>query len=336
MTSDRWRWPVVLLKYVHYLALAFAAGAVFFIILLAPNLEHLPTTLSWARLAALGAIASGILLLGFQGAQLAGLGVDALLTASPWAAALQSANAISRGLAILGLIAIAVFLPTLGRDGLGRHFAFAGAAAAAVSFAGAGHVISADPRWLMTILVACHTAAAVFWAGSIFPLAEFARNATGADAKSMAVQFSNVAVWAVGLLFAAGLVMAWVQMDGLTDPWLSASTAYAQRLAIKLLLVAALLAVAAYNKLVLTPHLEEPQARRRLGQLLFADLALVAGILFATATLGLDAPPADDIALSTPLAGTARSSSQKFLFSRRYFSFIKLLFEPERDVNESY
>ena len=96
------------------------------------------------------------------------------------------------------------------------------------------------------------------------------------------------------------------------------STAYGWRLFGKLALVAGLLALAALNRLVLTPALAEgsPDAARRLRLSLAADIVLGLAVLAVTATFPLSPPPRALAAAARPPRQTASPSSPPALTAR--------------------
>ena len=110
-------------------------------------------------------------------------------------------------------------------------------------------------------------------------------------AAPVVARFSRLALGIVPVLFAAGLIIAFVQVRTPGSDLIG--TDYGQRLVAKLVLVAGLLFLAGLNKLKLTPALErgEPGAARLLRRSITAELVLIAGVLVATAMLGQTTPP---------------------------------------------
>src|SRR6185312_9203245 len=93
-----------------------------------------------------------------------------------------------------------------------------------------------------------HTATVAFWIGALLPLAAVLR--AGPDtARAPLRRFSAAIPWTTGVLLACGIGLAVVQ---LAAPAELLTTDYGRVLAGKLVLVAALLAIAAYNRWRLT------------------------------------------------------------------------------------
>ncbi len=157
------------------------------------------------------------------------------------------------------------------------------------SFALSGHVVTTGPRGLTTPPLLIHAAMAAFWVGSLIPLHRVLTRPAG-EAHSYVERFSGMAIWAVPVLIAAGLVITWLQVR---RPEALVATTYGRVLLFKLGLVAALLGLAALNRVRLTPALarSDPRAVAHLGRSILAEAGLVVAILVATATLGTTLPP---------------------------------------------
>ena len=103
-------------------------------------------------------------------------------------------------------------------------------------------------------------------------------------------RFSTYAIAAVAMLLTAGSVIAAIQ---LRTPSALLDTAYGHRLVAKLGLVAALVLLAAVNRLWLTPGVASGSNRSGhcLRVTIAAELALASGIIIVTAMLGQLPPP---------------------------------------------
>lgn len=234
-----------------------------------------------ARLAACAAGPAALLALGAHGLDLADAGPAALLTAAPWRLALDSPLCAT---AILAVLAGGIAAAGAGR----RPLLLIAWGLAAASFAVSGHAASAAPRPWMAVAVAIHAAAMLFWIGALPGLAAALK--AGADA-GLLRRFSRLATPLVAALAASGAALAWVQLGGAAEAlW---QTGYGRVLTAKLVLAALLLALAAVNRLVLTPALAagDPAARRRLGRSVRAEIALGLAILAAAALFRLTPPP---------------------------------------------
>ncbi len=274
-----WQWLGVAARSLWYGSLLLAAGLALFLVLirappdLAPRLEH---TLVWLAIAGL---ASGPLLLAAEGGALLGGPPGSLLSAEVWQLALGSSvfRTVATGAAGLALLILARRR---------RSLLFAGALLVALSFGLSGHAATAGPRWLTVPALGLHVLCAAFWVGALWPL----RLALGgAAAKAQLQAFSTLALAAVACLILAGVVLAVLQLE----TWSAlVTTDYGQRLLAKLTLVAGLLGLAALNRLVLTPALgRSERAAGWLRLTIGTELALAAGVVVLTASLGAVPPP---------------------------------------------
>ncbi len=166
-----------------------------------------------------------------------------------------------------------------------------GGASAAMSFAWLGHShASGSPTTIACM--ALHLACAAFWIGALGPLALIARHGNAHRAGAAAARFGALALAAVAVLVAAGLVVLWRFLGHGSALW---SSAYGLAMCVKLVFVAGLLGLAAFNKLRLTPRLLDGDvaALDSLRRSIHAEMALAALVLLATAALTtLIGPPA--------------------------------------------
>src|SRR5690606_25078440 len=190
------------------------AGGVLFLLLVGPTgLARRATTRIAALLTAAGSLAA-FLAIGIQGGLLAGGPASALAQAATWRLGLTSGFGTTSLVAIGGLALVAAGLwPE--RPGIVRPLAWLGAAAALASFALSGHVVTAGPRWLTGPVLIAHTAAVAFWVGALLPLHR-AVCRLGQEAAPIVRRFSRIAVGAVALLVAAGLVIAVLQVGSMS------------------------------------------------------------------------------------------------------------------------
>ena len=151
-----------------------------------------------------------------------------------------------------------------------------------VSYLVEGHTVSGDDATLLaTVLLFLHLAAVHWWLGALYPLAALIRQA-GAAAFLPAVE--GFGVWAVPIVMA--LLAAGAGLLGLLTSWqMNLDNAYQRRFLIKLALVGVILAIAAYNKLRLTPRLaQDPvSSRASLGRSIRIESMVALLILAATA-----------------------------------------------------
>jgi putative copper resistance protein D len=137
--------------------------------------------------------------------------------------------------------------------------------ALAVAFAGslafAGHASAGEDveGWVHLGADILHLVAAAAWLGALVPLAAVLHAARAKnDAYSLAIasaataRFSSLGIASVGTLVVTGIINSWM-LVGSVDALVS--TDYGRLLSLKLLLFLAMLAMAAVNRLVLTPRL---------------------------------------------------------------------------------
>lgn len=192
--------------------------------------------------------------------------------------------------ATVRMAGLALMLCVLLRARAGLWLALLGAVLASASFALRGHALG-SPQIILGALVTVHILCLAFWVGAFAPLARAARSDSPADAGALAHAFGARALWAVGLVVLAGGIT--LALLGAATPS-ALSSPYGQMFAIKLVLFAGVLALAAANKLALTPALRaaRPGAGARLRRSIGVEAGLVAGILVTTATLTtLSSPP---------------------------------------------
>ena len=158
-----------------------------------------------------------------------------------------------------------------------------------LALATTGHAATASPRWLTAPAVFVHGIALAFWVGSLAPLALAMRGPRQA-AIEVLKRFSWVIPFAVAALLASGLLLAVVQLERPDALW---TTSYGRVLAIKLMLIALLLAIALWNRLSLTPQVGEgrDKSRRLMRRTIIAELVLVVGILGVVGLWRFTPPP---------------------------------------------
>lgn len=201
--------------------------------------------------------------------------------------AVQSPLGDSVALRLAGLALIcAVLLPAR----IGRGLAGFGVVLVALSFVLRGHALE-EPRLLLAGLITLHLLGLAFWIGAFGPLYRLAGEGSGQATAQVTEAFGRLAVWVVGALALAGAVTLWVLAG---NPLRALATPYGQFLAFKLAVFAAVMGLAAWNKLRLTPALShhEPGAGARLRHSIRTEAALVALILLTTAALTTLSAPA--------------------------------------------
>jgi copper transport protein len=284
--DDRsWRAAWMIVRVVFDAALLGSAGDVLFLLLVAAATASAASTARIAVWFAVVGVVAAILSIGVQGGLLRGASLSTITDAATWrigAASTYGRSVLAASTGLLVIIASARLA-----SGTGRMAALAGAATALASFAFAGHVVTAGPRWFTMPVVVAHTAAVAFWIGSLLPL----RAALSHDDAVLAVRrFAKFAAVAIAILVMAGIVIAALQVRGFNA---LVTTSYGRLLLAKLALLCGLLSIASYNKWRLTPVLArgEAVATITLHRTIVAELALVAAILIVTTALGITPPP---------------------------------------------
>jgi copper transport protein len=126
-----------------------------------------------------------------------------------------------------------------------------------LSFVFDGHTVSEGPRWLHAVVNSVHVTAAASWAGGVVMLASVIgrRSRRGAEtgAGQLAVRLSVVATVALVAVAAAGIALAVIILDTISQIW---STPWGRLLALKVVLVAMAAVAGGYNHRVMIPELE--------------------------------------------------------------------------------
>ena len=136
---------------------------------------------------------------------------------------------------------------------------------------------------------ALHLAAAGVWLGGLPGLAMLlgaahrGLPALQASAVRTTARFSILGIVCVGVLVATGTVNSWFLLSAPSD---LVTTFYGRVLTLKIIVFAALVAIAAVNRVVLTPHLAAAGAVRALRRNVLAEAGLGLGVLFLVAVLG--------------------------------------------------
>ena len=172
--------------------------------------------------------------------------------------------------------------------------ALLGAALAATSFAWTGHARSLSPDPIPILLLGVHLLGVAFWLGALLPLLIVARDGDLPRIAAAAARFGAAAVMVVGVLMAAGTALLWLLLGDVAALW---GSTYGRFVMLKLIFVACLLCLAAFNKLRLTPRLRGGDVRAARSLRTSMRLELLAGLLILTVTAAfttLAGPPALD------------------------------------------
>jgi copper transport protein len=268
-----------LCKLVLYLGVFVGVGGSFFRAWLAPR-HRIGSTI----LATLAGLVAALLAVGLQGADALGVPPEGLARATVWRTGFETSfgpTVIAAACALLaGLLSLQAPLRRA------RGLALFGLLAAGLALALSGHAGAAAPQWLTRPAVFVHAVTVAFWVGSLVPLAAALRTDAGS---AVLAAFSRAIPWALAPLVVTGTVLAVIQVE---QPELLLTTAYGRLLCVKLLLVALLLLLAAWNRYRLTPAISAGHDEaHRLRRIILFELAIVAAILGVVAAWRFTPPP---------------------------------------------
>jgi putative copper export protein/mono/diheme cytochrome c family protein len=299
-------------RWAHLASCLLLAGS--FLMLLLAGRSDRPTARAWAdwvlrwsrRLAGLVLI-SGIAVLAGQAAQVTGR-PGAALEPATWVEVLASTRFGTIWLVRHGLLLLlaALLLLRSREDSAADWAAFRAegvllATAAAAILAWAGHAAAVESWGVWAVLLdAMHLLAAAIWLGALPWMSGLLRAGSreaGADARPFAVlavrRFSALALPAMLVLVGTGLGNAWVEIE---DVAALVGTRYGALVLVKSLLVAVILALAAWNRRALLPALAGPgptvgrPAMARLARTVRLELALGLLVLGIVSALSVTPP----------------------------------------------
>ncbi|MDX2143840.1 MAG: copper resistance protein CopC [Rhodospirillaceae bacterium] len=288
-SSTPWTYAVAGNRWLLYATMLLAAGSAFFTLMV-----KVPTAVGAAafgvgRTSAIIAMITYVLAIGLGGAEMVMGGGGALFAADTWSRGLSSTLTPSAAIGVPAML-ILIYAFGKGAESPKTGALLVGSAAAVASFLVTGHAATAPPVWLMATMVAVHLFCAAFWFGALYPLQ---RSTTAVDVKAagaLMTQFSIRAMYTVAALIASGIVISWVQVE---SPANLLGNDYGTGLIRKLVLVAIILGLAGYNKLVLTPALERGDAGSdaRIRRTIKVEYVVYVLILGAAMALTLTTPP---------------------------------------------
>ncbi len=283
--ASAWVLPTFLNRVLLYASMLLAAGSALLLLIMKWPAAVEPRLRRQGRIAALVALAAFVIAMAFGGADIVAGGPGALFSGAAWSAALKSTLSVSAAIGIPGALLVAW------ASGQRVEWAlWTGFALLIASFLVTGHAATAAPVWLAATTVGLHLVGGAFWFAALAPLIATSKASTSTEAGRVMDQFSTRALWLVGLVLLSGLVIAWIQVRA---PANLTTTDYGQRLLIKLALVAAILAIAAWNKTSLTPALARggDGAGLRMARSIRIETLVMVLILAAAASLTLATPP---------------------------------------------
>lgn len=286
MPLNAWDAALIVLKTAIYAATLGAAGAAFFLGYsgaLVASADYLRIRRLVLGFAALAVVAGGLHIMVSAGA-LSGDGtgmLDGSLIHMVWDTGANRSNSMRA--AGLVLVTIGVLSHRVG-------LTYVGAAMAATSFAWTGHARSLDPDVLPMLLLGVHLLGVAFWMGALGPLLIVLRSGDPPRTAATVARFGRLAVWVVAVLVGAGICVLSLLLGRVSELW---DSAYGRCITLKLVLVAGLVCIAAFNKLRLTPRLlaGDAAAEGILRASILTELSLGGLILAVTAALTTSAGP---------------------------------------------
>jgi copper transport protein len=262
-SSDR-VWDVVgaVARGLSYAGVLLAAGGAAFLVLVH---RGGPEERELRRIVTVAAVVGGVtalVALPVQAALGTGKGAGALFDEGVLDNVLEDGLGLSLALTIVGLVVLVVSLTRW------APLALLGAAVAAGSFAAAGHTRAGSTATLATLTDVSHLWVTALWSGGLVLLWRTIRAHRGDPKRAETVRavgrFSTLATIAVVLVGVTGSVLAWTELrsfDALTG------TTYGRLLIVKVVLVAWVAALGAYNHFRLVPALTRGGVRTAMRQL---------------------------------------------------------------------
>jgi copper resistance protein D len=283
---------IVAARAVHFAALALLLGAPSFRLAVSP---HGPAT-GWPGGRRIELAAAAMVLVSALGwfagvaASMAGSWTDALAPDMLRVVAFDTRFGrlwIARLAAMVATLAFAAWpRPTLGKDVALVLLA----SAIAASLVGTGHGTAGEGTLgpFHAVADVIHLLCAMGWVGGLVCLAQVLRRATrgsitGEDLRLVLRRFSHIGYWLVTLLLISGCVNALVLVR---RPDSLITSAYGRVLLVKLVLVLIMVALAAYNRVVLTARVSPTTGGRALWRSVVAEQGVGLLVLATVAALG--------------------------------------------------
>lgn len=141
-----------------------------------------------------------------------------------------------------------------------------------------------------------HLVTAMLWVGGVLTLSVVVWPLAPDLRRAAFLRFSRLAVFLIGVLLAAGTVVAVARLPELHDLW---TTSYGKTLLVKIGLVCIALAWGGFHHTVVRPRLERGEAPPGVGRSLLGESAVALAVLFAAAVLVNGAPPPVDTGPTT-------------------------------------
>ncbi len=293
---DGWQALAIIVKAATYGASFGAAGGVMFLASFCDLVSEQEDRALRRFIACMASVAIGlsVLRIAVMSGMLSG-DVSGMWDAAMTQTVLQSREGIATGLRVASLVIIAVVCRKR-VHGIALGAGLFAALVVAISFALVGHAsevaMPSGLGLLPQMLVCLHVLAIAFWLGALWPLHRSTHTGDIANIATIMERFGKLAAIVVSLLIVVGVLLLWLLLVKLEALW---GTAYGQLFIVKLLCVALLLALAAMNKLRLTPQLRggKSNAVLKLRRAIHAEILVAGLILQVTASFTTAIGPAN-------------------------------------------
>lgn len=250
MSADTaWQLASFALQLLTYATGLFAAGGVLFLLLFSGVTAAERARIARATLVlAMIGLAVASLAIPVRVGYLNGGGIDGMF--DPFLLGMLALSPVGVSV-LMRALGFALIVLVICRHPLGIWLSGTGALFVLASLTVTGHAGVYDAV-IGRSLVAIHLTGAAYWLGALWPLLLVVRSGEHARAAAILERFGVIAMFLVGALVLAGVVLTVLLLDSLAALW---QTAYGITLMIKLALVAALLLLAALNRFRLVPGL---------------------------------------------------------------------------------
>jgi len=279
-------WPirtgVWVTRVLTYAGLFVGIGGVFFVRWLGNGVAGLRAS----RAAAILGLATLPVAVGFQGLDVLDQPLGRFFAPETWQEGMASSFGLFAGVVLVGL---ALALVATARVGYERFWSLLAFSCVGLSLAATGHASAADPQWLTRPAVFIHTSVVAFWVGSLIPLGLLLCGPAETAIVPLR-RFSAAIPPLLLLLLAAGVTLAIVQLGA---PGEMLGTDYGHVFIAKMVLVAVLLGLAAFNRWGLTGSVlaDAGAARNHLLRSIGIELGLVFAIFGVVALWRFTPPP---------------------------------------------
>jgi putative copper resistance protein D len=253
--------PMIVTRAVHFAASATTAGALMFRAFVAGPAAGALIDRHVRDIARIGvaiAVVSGLVWLWLQAVSMSGLGFGEAITSGALSIVVDETQfGLTSKIRLMLAVALSIGL-VFDRIALFRRLALAAAVCLVASIAWTGHAASTPFKlgYLHLASDALHLTAVSAWVGGLVPLALLLVAWRRQDGTSMGLdvvrRFSTLGIASVATLILSGGINAWILIGSFHGLIV---TGYGQLLMLKLAAFATMLALAAFNRLSLTPRL---------------------------------------------------------------------------------